>query len=59
MPIVTLENAGSLTKDQKVELIKKLTETVVEVTNKPAQYVYVKIEEVNRENFGVGGEALG
>ena len=59
MPIVTLENAGTLTVEQKTQLIKKLTDVVVEVTNKPASAVYVRIDEVPRENFGVGGRSLG
>jgi 4-oxalocrotonate tautomerase len=59
MPIVTLENAGNLTKEQKERLIKKLTDVIVEVTGKPAQAVYVRIDEVPRENFGVGGKSLG
>ena len=59
MPIVTLENAGILTNEQKVLLIKKLTDVVVEVTNKPAATVYVRIDEIPRENFGVGGKSLG
>jgi len=59
MPIVTLENAGILTNEQKVLLIKKLTDVVVEVTNKPAAAVYVRLEEIPRENFGVGGKQLG
>ena len=59
MPIVTLENAGTLTVEQKTQLIKKLTDVVVEVTNKPAAAVYIRIDEVPRENFGVGGKQLG
>ncbi len=59
MPIVTMENAGSLTDDQKTQLIKKLTNAVVEVTGKPASAVYVRLDEVKRENFGVGGKQLG
>ena len=59
MPIVTLENAGTLTVEQKTQLIKKLTDVVVEVTNKPDAAVYVRIDEVPRENFGVGGKQLG
>ena len=59
MPIVTSENAGTLTNEQKIQLIIKLTEVVVEVTNKPASAVYVRIDEVPRENFGVGGKSLG
>ena len=59
MPIVTLENAGTLTVEQKAQLIKKLTDVVVEVTNKSVSAVYVRIDEVPRENFGVGGKQLG
>jgi len=59
MPIVTLENAGKLAADQKIALIEKLTEVVVNVTGKPAAAVYVRIDEVPRENFGVGGTPLG
>ncbi|MDP8201728.1 MAG: 4-oxalocrotonate tautomerase DmpI [Candidatus Tenebribacter burtonii] len=59
MPIITLENAGTLTVEQKTQLIKKLTDVVVEVTNKSASAVYVRIDEVPRENFGVGGKSLG
>ena len=59
MPIVTLENAGKLDKNQKRELIKNLTNVVVEATGKDEKYVYVKLEEVPRENFGVGGKPLG
>ncbi|MCK4311536.1 MAG: 4-oxalocrotonate tautomerase family protein [Candidatus Cloacimonetes bacterium] len=59
MPIVTLENAGTLTAEQKIELIRKLTDVVVEITHKPESAVYVRIDEVPRENFGVGGKSLG
>lgn len=59
MPIVTLENAGTLSREQKELLLKKLTDVVVEVTNKPAAAVYVRIDEIPRENFGVGGKSLG
>ena len=59
MPIVTMENAGSLTDLQKKQLIGKLTNVIVEVTGKPASAVYVRLDEVSRENFGVGGKQLG
>ncbi len=59
MPIVTVENAGKLSSDQKKQLIRKMTDVIVEVTKKPKQAVYVRIDEVPRENFGVGGKPLG
>jgi len=54
-----LENAGKLDCEQKSSLIKKLTEVVCEITGKPEATVYVRIDEVPRENFGVGGKPLG
>lgn len=59
MPVITVTNAGTLEKETKAELIRRLTDTVSEVTGKDPKYVYVKIEEVPRENFGVGGKQLG
>jgi len=58
MPIITLENAGELSKEKKELLIKKLTDVVAEITGKPEQYIYVRIDEVPRENFGIGGKSL-
>lgn len=59
MPIVRVENVGKLSKEQKKEIISEMTDVIVKVTGKPAQYVYVKIDEIPAENFGVGGETLG
>jgi len=59
MPIVTVENAGDLSSEQKKQLMRKMTDVIVEVTKKPEGAVYVRIDEVPRENFGVGGKPLG
>ncbi|PID29995.1 MAG: hypothetical protein CSB55_00450 [Candidatus Cloacimonadota bacterium] len=58
MPILTLENAGKLTKEQKDQLIEEMTDIVAKLTGKPKNYVYVMIKEIDRENFGIGGKAL-
>ena len=58
MPIITLENAGELSKEQKQLLIKRLTEVVAEITEKNEKYIYVRIDEFPRENFGIGGKSL-
>ncbi len=58
MPIITLQNAGELTKKKKELLIKRLTEVAAEITGKPEKYFYVRIDEVPRENFGIGGKSL-
>ncbi|MBN2017848.1 MAG: 4-oxalocrotonate tautomerase family protein [Candidatus Cloacimonetes bacterium] len=58
MPIITLENADELSKEKKQLLIKRLTEVVSEITGKNEKYIYVRIDEVPRENFGIGGKSL-
>ncbi len=59
MPIITIENVGELTKEQKEQLVEKVTKLVVDVTGKPSQYVYVRIDEIPRENFAMDGKLLG
>ena len=59
MPVIRMENVGSLSDQQKKELIEKFTQVVVDVTKKSKETVYVKIEEIAPENFGVAGRPLG
>lgn len=58
MPIITIENAGELTIEQKQKLAEEITKTVVDITGKPSNYVYTKIIEIPRENFAIGGKLL-
>ena len=59
MPIVNLQTVGTLSKEQKASFIKEVTELTAKITGKPSNYVYVRIEEVEREDFGIGGKQLG
>lgn len=58
MPFVHIANAGSLTIEQRRALTEKVTEAIHEVTGKPHSSVYLRIDEVPRENFAVGGKLL-
>ncbi len=55
MPYVNLKVLGTLTVDQKREIVKRFTDTLQEVAGKPPEYTYVVIEEVERENWGHKG----
>jgi 4-oxalocrotonate tautomerase len=59
MPYITIENAGQLTKEQKEQIIKKVTDAIMEVTGKPKQYIFIRIDEVPKENFAINGKLLG
>lgn len=54
---VTREN-GTPTAEQKAELIKGTTELLVRVLGKNPATTVVVIDEVDTDNWGVGGETI-
>jgi 4-oxalocrotonate tautomerase len=59
MPFVNVKLAGTVTKQQKQEIAKEITETLVRHAHKPAHYTYIVFEEVETEDWAIGGELLG
>ena len=56
MPIVTIQiTREGTTPAQKAALIKGATDLLADVLNKPPGLTFVVIEEVDLENWGVGG----
>ena len=56
MPIVTIQvTREGVTPEQKAALIKGATDLLVDVLNKPPALTFVVIQEVELENWGVGG----
>ncbi len=58
MPYVNVKVAGTLSKEQKKEISEGITRLLEEVANKPPSVTYIVIEEVERENWAVGGKLL-
>lgn len=58
MPIITVDLALMESREKKDELVKALTETASSVTNIPADKFIVLINELGRDNIGVGGKLL-
>ena len=54
MPYVNLQLIGTLTKDQKRQIVGEFCDTLERVAGKPADHTYVVIDEVDRENWGKG-----
>lgn len=59
MPYVNVKLAGSVTKEQKKLIAKEITETLQKHAQKPANYTYIVFEEVDYEDWAIGGELLG
>jgi len=59
MPFVNIKiTREGATAAQKAELIKGVTDLLVRVLNKNPQTTVVLIEEVDLDNWGIGGESV-
>jgi 4-oxalocrotonate tautomerase len=59
MPFVNIKiTKEGATAEQKAELIKGVTDLLVKVLNKNPQTTVVLIEEVDMDNWGIGGESV-
>jgi len=57
MPVITID-IGKLDKESKAGLVRELTAKASEVTRIPADKFIVLINEMERDNIGVGGKLL-
>lgn len=63
MPIVTIQvtregsspERSAVTAEEKAALIKGVSQLLLDVLNKPLDATFVVIEEVEMDNWGVGG----
>jgi 4-oxalocrotonate tautomerase len=60
MPFVNIKitKEGGVTADQKKELIKGATQLLVDVLGKNPKTTFVVIEEVETDNWGIGGQSV-
>ena len=59
MPYVNIKITDEqVTKEQKAQLIQGATQLLVDVLNKNPATTVVVIDEVNTDNWGIGGEVV-
>lgn len=58
MPYVNIKLAGEVTREQKAQIAKEITETLERVAHKPKSYTYITFEEVAYEDWAIAGELL-
>ena len=56
MPILRVSLWEGRTKEQKGELAKALTDTMVETAKVPPEAVTIMIDELPKENWATGGQ---
>jgi 4-oxalocrotonate tautomerase len=57
MPVITID-ISTISKEKKAALVKELTAKASEVTQIPEEKFVVLINEMERDNIGVGGRLL-
>ena len=58
MPYVNIRVAGSLSKEQKENISKGVTEVICRETNKPPEAVLLFIDEAERDNVAKAGKLM-
>lgn len=56
MPILRVSMWAGRTKEQKADLAKALTDTMVEVGSIPPEAVIIQFEDLPKENWATGGK---
>lgn len=57
MPVITLE-VSKLNREQKQQLVREMTQSVVNITKLPPETVTVFLKENELDNIGFGGKLL-
>ena len=57
MPYIKIESV-KLTDEQKMLLIKRVTEVSAEIMNIPKEFFTTTITELPDKNFGIGGKTI-
>lgn len=58
MPYVSIRVAGKLTRQQKANIARGVTEVIAKEANKPENSILIFIDEEERENIASGGMLL-
>jgi 4-oxalocrotonate tautomerase len=59
MPYINLKLVGTLNKQQKEQIAKEFSDTLLRVAKKPKDSLYLVIDEVKGENWAQGDTFFG
>lgn len=56
MPYVNVQITRGASREQKAEIVRRVTETLVEVLGKKPEYTHVVIQEISEDDWGFAGK---
>ncbi|MEW9899973.1 4-oxalocrotonate tautomerase family protein [Chitinivorax sp. PXF-14] len=58
MPYVNICLAGELSRRQKQQIVREITDTLERIAEKPREYVMISFDELPEENWALAGKLL-
>jgi 4-oxalocrotonate tautomerase len=55
MPYVNIQLTKGVTREQKREIVRRVTDTLVQVLGKKPEHTHVVIQEIEEEDWGFAG----
>jgi 4-oxalocrotonate tautomerase len=55
MPYVNIQITKGATRDQKAQLVKEVTDSLVRILGKKPEYTHIVIQEIEEEDWGFSG----
>jgi len=55
MPYVNVRITKGVTREQKAQLVREITDTLVRVLAKKPEHTHIVIDEVDEDNWGFSG----
>jgi len=55
MPYINLQITKGASREQKAQIVKEFTETLVHVLGKKPEHTHIVIQEIDDENWGFSG----
>ena len=55
MPYVNIQMLAGVTREQKAELVKEMTDSLVRILDKKPEHIHIVIQEIADENWGYEG----
>lgn len=55
MPYINLQITQGVTRSQKAELVKEMTDSLVRILQKRPEHIHIVIQEIDDENWGFSG----
>jgi 4-oxalocrotonate tautomerase len=55
MPYINLQITRGATREQKAEIVRSFTDTLVRVLGKKPEHTHIVIQEIDDENWGFAG----